>query len=376
MIRWAGVPRFATGDELLAASEALALSRYLSKQGLDDRVSLLQRPGPVTVHQQLDMLRAASRVACDPLLAVRMGLALHPTSYGIAGLALLSSASLRSALQILVDYGALLCLKVRVDLELTGGEARLVLNNRFELAAGLLQICSQLEVAKLCTLLRDLSGCRVTRVGLPTEPDLGPQMEMLLGAPVQGASGAGFITFDAALLDARLPQADEATHQSSLRSCDELIAALRRCDETRQRVRRMVLSAKGAIPTLSEIAGRLFLSTRTLRRRLEDAQTSYQEIVGETRWALAVGYLTRTTLSTGEIAEVLGYSDTANFRHAFKRWTGESPQQYRRLARTAESAGPASEAHLARREVNEGPVSSRGAAASLSGHALWGLSTC
>jgi AraC-like DNA-binding protein len=348
MIRWAGVPRFATCDELLAASEALALSRYLSKQGLDDRVSLLQRPGPVTVHQQLDMLRAASRVACDPLLAVRMGLALHPTSYGIAGLALLSSASLRSALQILVDYGALLCLKVRVDLELTGGEVRLVLNNRFELAAGLLQICSQLEVAKLCTLLRDLSGCRVTRVGLATEPELGPQMEMLLGAPVQGGSGAGFITFDAALLDARLPQADEATHQSSLRSCDELLAALRRCDETRQRVRRMVLSAKGAIPTLSEIAGRLFLSTRTLRRRLEDAQTSYQEIVGETRWALAVGYLTRTTLSTGEIAEVLGYSDTANFRHAFKRWTGESPQQYRRLARSTES----------------------------NGHALWGLSTC
>ena len=56
----------------------------------------------------------------------------------------------------------------------------------------------------------------------------------------------------------------------------------------------MVLSANGAVPTLSQVAGRLFLSTRTLRRRLEDAQTSYQEIVGETRRDLAVGYLTHT----------------------------------------------------------------------------------
>jgi AraC-like DNA-binding protein len=43
--------------------------------------------------------------------------------------------------------------------------------------------------------------------------------------------------------------------------------------------------------------------------------------------------LTQTSLSTEAIAEILGYSDTANFRQAFKRWTGESPQQYRRIAR-------------------------------------------
>jgi AraC-like DNA-binding protein len=111
---------------------------------------------------------------------------------------------------------------------------------------------------------------------------------------------------------------------------DELTADLRRCYDIRRRVRRLVLNANGTVPTLSEVAGRLFLSTRTLRRRLEDAQTSYQEIVGEIRRDLALRYLTQTSLSTEAIAEILGYSDTANFRQAFKRWTGESPQQYRR----------------------------------------------
>jgi AraC-like DNA-binding protein len=328
--------------ELLAASEALAIGRCLSERGLDARVAPFQHwDGPVTVHQQLSLLWAASRMAGDPLTAVRVGLALHPTSYGIAGLALLSSASLRHALRFLVDYGALLCLKVRVELEHSGGEARLAIDSGFDFAPEILQLCAQLEVAKLCTLLRDLSPLHVSRVELASPPELRPQLEQLLGAPVSSGTGRSYIWFDGALLDAPLPQADAATHQGALRSCDELLAALRRCDDIRQRVRAMVLSSNGAVPTLAKVASRLFLSTRTLRRRLEDARTSYQEIVTETRRALAVDYLTGTTLSTGAIAELLGYSDTANFRQAFKRWTGESPQQYRLVTRDGGSAMPA-----------------------------------
>lgn len=338
MIRSARVPKIAAGDELLAECEALAIGRCLSARGFDDLLPQLHRDGATTVLQQLNMLRSASRIANDPLLAARVGLALHPTSYGIAGLALLSSVSLREALRIVSEYGALLCLKVEIDLELSADEARLIFNNCFDLPPGLLQLCSQLEVAKLCTLLRDLSGGRMRHVELASPAELRPQLEALLGTPVRCGTGAGSVSFDRALLDAGLLQADAATHQSSLRSCNELISTLRRCDELRRRVRGMVLSADGVIPSLSQVASQLFLSTRTLRRRLEDAKTSYQEIVGETRRALAVGYLTHTTLSTEAISEILGYSDTANFRQAFKRWTGESPQQYRRLARGSAAA--------------------------------------
>jgi AraC-like DNA-binding protein len=339
MIRWTEVPKSSLGDELTAASEAHAISRCLAEQGLDARAPLPHRNGPISVHQQLSMLNEASQLAGDPLIAVRVGLGLHPTSYGIAGLALLSSASLRQALQIVIKYGALLCLKVQVELEHSGGEARLVLENCFDLTPGFLELCVQLEVAKLCALLRDLSGCRVLQVELASPIELCPQLEKLLGAPVLCGRGTNYVSFDSALLDEPLPQADATTHHSCLRTCDELISTLRRCDEIRRRVRGMVLSANGAVPTLSQIAGRLFLSTRTLRRRLEDAQTSYQEIVGETRRNLAVDYLTHTSLSTGAIAEILGYSDTANFRQAFKRWTGESPQEYRRMARSGGLAG-------------------------------------
>jgi AraC-like DNA-binding protein len=376
MIRWAEVPSGSLGDELTAASEAHAISRCLAEQGVTARSPLLRRDGPVSVHQQLSMLREASQCAGDPLIAVRVGLGLHPTSYGIAGLALLSSASLRQALQIVIEYGALLCLKVRVDLDQSGGDARLVLKDCFDLTPVCLQLCVQLEVAKLCTLLRDLSGCRISRVELSGPVELCPQLENLLGAPVLCGMGTNCVSFDGALLDEPLPQADVTTHQSCLRSCNEMISTLRRCDEIRRRVRRMVLSANGAVPTLSQVAARLFLSTRTLRRRLEDAQTSYQEIVGETRRDLAVGYLTHTSLSTGAIAEVLGYSDTANFRQAFKRWTGESPQRYRRLARSGGPGDRPSEAQSAQREANGFSRYTQRSAVTPNDDGPWMLSTC
>jgi AraC-like DNA-binding protein len=376
MIRWAEVPRGSLGDELTAASEAHAISRCLAEQGVDASAPLPRREGPVSVHQQLSMLREASQCARDPLMAVRVGLGLHPTSYGIAGLALLSSASLRQALQIVIEYRALLCLKVRVDLEQSGDEARLVLKDCFDLTPACLQLCVQLEVAKLCTLVRDLSGCRISRVELAGPVELCPQLEKLLGAPVLCGMGTNSVSFDSALLDEPLPQADATTHQTCLRSCDDLISTLRRCDEIRRRVRRMVLNANGEVPTLSQVAGRLFLSTRTLRRRLEDAQTSYQEIVGETRRDLAVDYLTHTSLNTGAIAEILGYSDTANFRQAFKRWTGESPQRYRRLIRSGAVADRPSEAQPAQHDANAFSRYTQRSAVAPSDEGPWMLSTC
>src|SRR6267378_7683618 len=104
MIRWAEVSGFTAEDQLLSASEALAIGRYLSERGFTNGAPLLQRVGPVSVHQQLSMLRAAGGIAGDPLIAVRVGLGLHPTTYGIAGLALLSSASLRHALQVVIEF--------------------------------------------------------------------------------------------------------------------------------------------------------------------------------------------------------------------------------------------------------------------------------
>jgi AraC-like DNA-binding protein len=72
---------------------------------------------------------------------------------------------------------------------------------------------------------------------------------------------------------------------------------------------------------------------RALRRRLETEGTSYRDVLAEVRMRLAIEYLRRTQMTHEEIASRLGYSDAANFRHAFLRWTGKSPSEFRSIAR-------------------------------------------
>jgi AraC-like DNA-binding protein len=82
------------------------------------------------------------------------------------------------------------------------------------------------------------------------------------------------------------------------------------------------------------------MSERTLRRKLQDEHTSFQKLLGELRMHVAIKYLRDTDLTPDEIADALGFSDAANFRRAFVRWTKETPHRFREgFARAAPRAG-------------------------------------
>jgi AraC-like DNA-binding protein len=81
------------------------------------------------------------------------------------------------------------------------------------------------------------------------------------------------------------------------------------------------------------IAARLDTAPRTLQRRLQARGTSYQEVVTERRRVLASHLLAVPALSLTEVARMVGYPRVSAFHRAFKRWTGTSPQAYRRAAR-------------------------------------------
>ena len=82
-------------------------------------------------------------------------------------------------------------------------------------------------------------------------------------------------------------------------------------------------------PSRSTIAVALKMSDRTFQRRLTSENTSFSELVDETRRELAQHHLGNTLLSSSEIAYLLGYSDQSTFFRATHRWFGESPGDYR-----------------------------------------------
>jgi AraC-like DNA-binding protein len=77
----------------------------------------------------------------------------------------------------------------------------------------------------------------------------------------------------------------------------------------------------------------LFLSPRTLHRRLEDEGTSFRAIKDGLRRDLATDWLTKTTRPLSRIGADLGFADAAAFYRAFAGWTGSGPREYRKRFR-------------------------------------------
>ena len=85
-----------------------------------------------------------------------------------------------------------------------------------------------------------------------------------------------------------------------------------------------------SFPDFTEICGKLNMTPQTLRRRLKEANTSYQEIKDAIRKDASVYYLSKPDLSIDEIALLMGFSEASSFHRAFKKWTGKTPSNFRR----------------------------------------------
>lgn len=92
------------------------------------------------------------------------------------------------------------------------------------------------------------------------------------------------------------------------------------------------LAHSSAPPTTEQIARQLGLSVATLKRRLSDEGTSVRELKECCRRELAQDLLDDRSLTLGEIALRLGFSDTTTFSRAFKSWTGRVPSALRHRA--------------------------------------------
>jgi AraC-like DNA-binding protein len=82
----------------------------------------------------------------------------------------------------------------------------------------------------------------------------------------------------------------------------------------------------------TSIARTLAMSRRTLRRKLEESNQTFKEILNDCRKSTAVNLLARTRLPLCQIALALGYSDQTAFTRAFSRWYGMSPSRFRKEA--------------------------------------------
>jgi AraC-like DNA-binding protein len=84
--------------------------------------------------------------------------------------------------------------------------------------------------------------------------------------------------------------------------------------------------------TIENIAKQLAVSSRSLQRKLREDGQTFTSLLDKTRQDVARQYVTDKQYELTEIAFLLGFSELSTFSRSFKRWTGQSPDQYRKAA--------------------------------------------
>ncbi|WP_374442219.1 AraC family transcriptional regulator [Pseudomonas panipatensis] len=282
--------------------------------------------------QEQQVFANAQRLASEAALGLRLGLRTRISAYGLLGYALLSAPTLGEALRIGLGYPVLLGTYFHLALSVEGELAWLVATGYGE-DASLLPFNTELCLGSLQVICADLLGQPLQLLHAEFDYPGTPERE---AAYAQGFAcrprfdrTRSAIGFPASWLERRLPLADPVTHREMLEQCRRQNVDLAARRAWLDKVRAILGERLQEPPGLEELARRLNCSSRSLRRHLQQQQTSYQQLLDELRFARAKELLQDGDMPIYRIAEALGFSETASLRHAFQRWSGQPPSHFR-----------------------------------------------
>lgn len=195
------------------------------------------------------------------------------------------------------------------------------------------RIAEQLSLVIGVQLLRAALGPTWCPLELQVPGDHAPSpsdLSLAPGAPVKvGAASTGIAVARASL---PAPVAASWRVASSVDSLKQAVldtpAAADFAGSVQQTIGTLLLDG---YPTIERTAHAIGSSVRTLQRRLTEGRVTYSRLIEQERTLRAMTLLSDRHVTITEIALALGYSDVANFTHAFQRWTGLAPREFRRL---------------------------------------------
>jgi len=327
------VTKLATvADALLSEGATLADALGGTRLSKDDLSTPATR---VSLSQILECYRNAGRLARDPDFPYRAGLRFHVSTYGMYGFAILSCVDFRQTMRFAVEYHRLATPTADISFSEQDGYAIWDVAPLAHLGVdtALYRFLVELQIAAHISLHRDVMdpafAPKVVRLAYGAASEAA-RYSALFGCDVLLAQPQNQLVFDAKWLDETPRLGNELTYATLTKLCDELLEDFQLNTGLAGKVREILLRNLARPVSFEAAASRLAMTPRTLRRKLQEEKTSYRDLIDELRMRLAVKYLRDTQLTIEDIAASLGFSESANFRRAFRRWTAKAPQEFRR----------------------------------------------
>jgi AraC-like DNA-binding protein len=312
-------------------------ARLIAGAGIDpERMRDPEAHIPLATHHLLWELATAE--ANDRALPLRVAEACEPATFSVLGYACMTAATVREALDRLTRFLSLFLQGETITME-QSDDVRLVLHQTAPKRLGR-ELSAESTIAKIVITVRMLIG-----EGGPTwtpslvnfahaAPADSSYHEKLFGCPVRFGTARTELVIPSSMLGMSLAKSDAGLSSFFERHAADILERMGARADATVRVRRAVSEAvHGGEVSETTVARRLGWSERTLRRRLGEEGTSFRQVLDEVRRELAQGWLVQSDMAIGEVAFLLGFSESSNFHRAFKRWTGQTPDEYRRSQR-------------------------------------------
>jgi AraC-like DNA-binding protein len=314
-----------------------ALARaYVSSCNLE-RLAPRDLDARIPVQAALRLLDQAVALTGDPAFGLRAALETDVGDFELFEYVAASSPTLGDSIPIIQRYLSLLNDVLEVELERHDGQAILRFSSRVVLtrAAADFQLAAFYRGFARGVFSKTDCWREVWRTHEPPV-DPSPYLRVFDGAPVRFGAPCDAIVVEERLLDRDFGDTDPKLHELLRRMAEERLSELPSAEPLTQRVRVTIAAElRGGNPSVECVAQRLHMSRRTLARKLESEGTCFKAILDDLRRGLAQRYLTLDDLGLSEVAALLGFSDSASFHRAFRRWCNQSPSEYRRAQRAA-----------------------------------------
>ncbi|MBH9741831.1 AraC family transcriptional regulator [Vibrio navarrensis] len=289
-----------------------------------------QEAGHYRFADKLALFQLAAERIPDQPLGLICGQRASFSDFGLLGFAIASSKNVLEALQVGFKYlqlnGPIFHIQVLRDTH----QACIRIENNLEIGK-LLPFCSEYFFSAIAQLCAELTGEKLPSVQmlLPyPPPPHALAYQHHFQCPIEFNAQEFAWYFDVEVLQRPLLRHLESKWQKCLSGCESLLHHLQASHRLDRQITQHLYTCLGSEPSAEEIAAWYGLSARTLHRQLQALGTSYQRLKNQVRRDLALELLLNTALSVEEIAYRLGYSDSANFRHSFKRLTGKAPRHF------------------------------------------------
>ncbi|MFE7723596.1 helix-turn-helix domain-containing protein [Nocardia rhizosphaerihabitans] len=332
---WA-VPRGTEGVRIMVqagVAHGVSAADCLIGTGLTER-DLDNEEAEIWAHQEFQVIRnLIARLGDRPGSGADVGEFSTLGRTGVIGFMMLAGPTFLAAVERAIPYLALSPTHLRFAIDVDADYAYLIASGS-ELPADVRTFIIERDLAGLAAALR---GAHIDLAPVSIDTTLEPARAAMLGQAwgitpdhIRANQDENQLVIPRSILDLRLPQADTNTARIFERQCRRILDhRLARVGVTGQ-VRSRLLHDPDQWPSMNTVAAELHIDSRTLRRALTKEGTSYRALLDEVRHKRAIDMLTLGR-RVDEIARQLGYAETANFTHAFKRWEGLAPSHFRNL---------------------------------------------